>query len=134
MVRIGQKIWIAMAFFLFSAITCASVVIAQVVVDTVAKTTETVQPWWVESLQSMIGSFPEFNAWLIAILAFSSVFLRGLSELMAFIAAKTETKSDDKWAEIIAKGAWGSAALFGWFGGGKSKKLIERQLEKETPK
>lgn len=129
MVRIGQKIWLMLLMFAFSMITGGAIAIGQIVEDT-----PTVQPWWVEQLRALMETIPDFNAWLIAILAFSSVTLRALSELMAFIAVKTENKSDDRWAEILAKGAWGSAALFGWFGGGKSKKLIERQLEKETPR
>lgn len=129
MAKFGQKIWMTI-FLMFGVCFDSAIALAQ----ETAQSAPTMSPWWVEQLQLFIGSFPELNAWLIAILAFSSVFLRVLSEFLAFIASKTETKSDDKWAEIVAKGAWGAAALFGWFGGGKSKKLVERQLEKEATK
>lgn len=83
-------------------------------------------PWWGSGLQTLLGNFPEVNGWLIAVLAFLMVGLRAASELFAFIASKTESKTDDKWAANIARLSWWAASLFGWFGGGKSKKLEDK--------
>lgn len=87
-------------------------------------------PWWISGLRGVLDKLPEINAWLFAVLMFLMVFLRGLSELLAFIAEKTENKSDDKWAAIVAKLSWWASAAVGWFGGGKSKKLIEKASDK----
>lgn len=87
-------------------------------------------PWWGNAIRGMLDKLPEINAWLLAVFMFLMVFLRGLSDLLAFIAEKTENKSDDKWAAIVAKLAWWASSAVGWFGGGKSQKLIDKATEK----
>lgn len=95
---------IAIAAFLFSGVIYAA--------DASAK------PWWDSIVESFLKSSPELNAWLIATLAFLSIFLRSLSEFMFFVASKTESKWDDELAQQIASVAKLVGKIFGWFGGG----------------
>lgn len=71
----------------------------------------------------VMGKFPEFNAWLIAIFTFLGIVLRAGSELMAFVALQLD-KSDHGWANKLAEWSMWCAKAIGWFGGGKSQKIF----------
>lgn len=79
-------------------------------------------PTWVNMLADLLGSFPDINGWLIAILMFLSFGLRGAAELLGFIAEKTETEKDNKAAAYMHKISLWASTLLGWFGGGKPKR------------
>jgi hypothetical protein len=79
-------------------------------------------PWYIEFLKNLLGQFPEVNGWIGAILIFLMSLMRGVAEIFAFIAAKTESKKDDEWALIVAKIARWASSIIGWFGLGSPKK------------
>lgn len=80
-------------------------------------------PWWGGAIKSLMDQFPDVNGWFVATMVFLMAVMRAVSELLLFVAEKTDTKTDDKWAAILAKSTRWLAAISGWFGVGKSKKL-----------
>lgn len=78
-------------------------------------------PWWLSMFTFAIKQFPELNGWFAAAMFFIMAFLRGLSELLNFIAKKTESTVDDEIAKQLAKIVKWVSAIIGWFGLGKPK-------------
>lgn len=91
-------------------------------------------PWWVGLLQNSMKNFPHVNEWLVAFIMMFSLVTRGLSEFMFFVAAKTKTEKDDKWAGYFSKAAEWSGKFFGWFGAGTPKAVLAEQVQKEKLK
>lgn len=82
--------------------------------------------WACEALKG----FPQVNAWLLVIFSFLGVMLRAVSELLAFIALRFDDK-EGKWPARLAEYSMFCAKVVGWFGGGKSKKIITWDLPEE---
>ncbi len=78
-------------------------------------------PWWLSMFTFVIKQFPEFNGWFAAAMIFIMAGLRSASELLNFIAKKTETKTDDEIARQLTKVIKWISAIIGWFGLGKPK-------------
>ena len=79
-------------------------------------------PWYVTTMRYVISQFPILNGWLAAAMIFMMSLLRGLAELLTFIASKTETKRDDEIAALFTKILRWLSAISAWFGLGAPKK------------
>jgi len=79
------------------------------------------QPWWVMTVSLLLDRFPSVDAWFIALYLFLSGMLRAISELIIFIASKTETKKDDEAAASLVQVLKWIGAITGWFGLGNQK-------------
>jgi len=84
-------------------------------------------PWWTGGLKTLLGTFPEINAWLVAVLVFFNGLSRVLAEGLMFVAQKTDTKKDDRWASILQRVSLWFATLLGWFSLGTPKKLTDKK-------
>lgn len=76
-------------------------------------------PWYGEIVKYALGHFPEINGWFAAVMVFMMGSFRAVSELLGFIAAKTENKTDDQIAKYLSDALRWISAIVGWFGLGK---------------
>ena len=75
-----------------------------------------------------LKSFPEINAWLIAIFTAIGLILRAVADLLAFIGSKVEKKAVGEWGIRFNSYALWAAQIIGWFGGGTPKAVLEKKL------
>jgi len=85
----------------------------------------TIPTWW-GILQSILGQFPEANAWLIVILPATMSILRLVSLILSFIADKTATDEDNKALETISNLIRWLAIVMSWFGIG-NKEVVRKK-------
>ena len=78
-------------------------------------------PWWFELIRENIDSYPTIAGWLFSMLAGINFLLRGISEILGFVAQKTESKKDDKVFAIVHKSSYWVGLIAGWFGVGKPR-------------
>jgi len=86
-------------------------------------------PWWLKLLTENISNYPTLAAWVFAMLSGINMILRGLSEILGFVAKKTESKTDDKIFSWVHKASYWSSHIVGWFGVGKPK-MVEKVVKK----
>jgi hypothetical protein len=84
-------------------------------------------PFWITWLTGILGSFPEINAWIVAILGALMGICRALSELFVFIAGKTASKKDDKISGVLSRVSLWLTTVFGWFSVGTPKKIVDKK-------
>jgi hypothetical protein len=87
------------------------------------------KPFWFDILNGILGQFPQINAWLVAIFIFLLGFFRALSELLGFIALKTESKKDDAILGKVNLILWWLTHISGWFGAGYPKVIENKPID-----
>lgn len=102
--------------FILSAVFCADMALADLGEPPVDA------PWYGEMIGRLLENFPEVNGWFAAVMLFLMGLIRGVADLLGFIATKTETKKDDEIAAMIGKISRWASAIIGWFGLGAPKK------------
>ena len=111
-------------FLLLLVVFGADTLIAQIeMVETVATIPlpPEAMPWYGVAVQKFMQNFPDINGWFMAVMGFLMVALRAAAELLSFIAAKTETKTDDRIAKEVHRLFLWASKFVGWFGAGAPK-------------
>ena len=86
-------------------------------------------PFWLKLVAKLIGSIPEVNLWLAAVIALGMGICRALGEFLAWLAPRTDTDVDDKLKGCLSWVLLWLSAIVGWFGLGSPRQLAKKKAD-----